>query len=305
MEEYKSNVLFENEYLFKILYLIRKNLPTSEFIYLLMFFLKYIGLILFSISLNVFDTNSSTNDNNKSYNNGKSARIILTDILIRNAQEMDELDSDNSLTDFRPPLPDNGGDNEVKPNSMNNNNMIQTIFKKFLINGDNFNILNDYYQIICLVGLIILVIYIFLWFMGYFYMKNKYYTKVPTTITDKKIKQINQSTKLEKRFFRFMTYFLFLIIFFHQYILEYYIFGFLGYILDSADAISSSSFMEHSNEVRLRNLEEYFTDLTFPKLFTIITNFIAIILISILFVLFLLINSSKTLYIKVNYSSSK
>ena len=200
MEEYKSNVLFENEYLFKILYLIRKNLPTSEFIYLLMFFLKYIGLILFSISLNVFDTNSSTNDNNKSYNNGKSARIILTDILIRNAQEMDELDSDNSLTDFRPPLPGDGGDNDPpKTNSMNNNNMIQTIFKKFLINGDNFNILNDYYQIICLVGLIILVIYIFLWFMGYFYMKNKYYTKVPTTITDIKIKQINQSTKLEKR----------------------------------------------------------------------------------------------------------
>ena len=301
MEEYKSNVLFENEYLFKILYLIRKNLPTSEFIYLLMFFLKYIGLILFSISLNVFDTNNSTNDNNKSYNNGKSARIILTDILIRNAQEMDELDSDNSLTDFRLPPPDNGGGGVVKTNSMNNNNMIQTIFKKFLINGDNFNILNDYYQIICLVGLIILVIYIFLWFMGYFYMKNKYYTKVPTTITDKKIKQINQSTKLEKRFFRFMTYFLFLIIFFHQYILEYYIFGFLGYILDSADAISSSSFMENSNEVHLRNLEEYLTDLTFPKLFTIITNFIAIIIVSILFVLFLLINSSKTLYINNNY----
>ena len=57
MEENKDNMIFEkNEYKFKILYLIRKNLPKSEFLYILMFFLKYIGIILFSISLNVYDT---------------------------------------------------------------------------------------------------------------------------------------------------------------------------------------------------------------------------------------------------------
>ena len=64
MEENKINLIFEkNEFRFRILYLIRKNLPKSEFLYLLMFFLKYIGLILFSISLNVFDTRNTTTNN--------------------------------------------------------------------------------------------------------------------------------------------------------------------------------------------------------------------------------------------------
>ena len=57
----------KNEYLFKILYLIRTNLPTNEIIYIIMFLFKYIGLILFSISLNQFKINKN-NNTEKSYN---------------------------------------------------------------------------------------------------------------------------------------------------------------------------------------------------------------------------------------------
>ena len=53
MEEERINIDFEkNEYLFKIIYLIRINQPKSEYMYIIMFLLKYIGLILLSISLN-------------------------------------------------------------------------------------------------------------------------------------------------------------------------------------------------------------------------------------------------------------
>ena len=210
MEENKYHFANEkNEYIFKILYLIRKNLPKSEFIYLLMFGLKYIGLILFSISLNVFDSDDNSSNFEK---------------------PMNEPDGNHD-----PPPSDNIME-RVKPNSSNSfsdsNNIIQKIFKKLLINGDNLNILNHSYQIICLIGFIILIIYIFLWIFGYFYMKNKYFNKNLITVTDRKIKKINQSSTFEKKYFKVLTYFLFLIIFFHQYIYEYYIFGFIGYIIN-------------------------------------------------------------------------
>ena len=53
MEDEKINIQYENNiYKFKILYLIRTNLPKSEYIYIITYLIKYMGLILFSISLN-------------------------------------------------------------------------------------------------------------------------------------------------------------------------------------------------------------------------------------------------------------
>ena len=270
MEENKYHFANEkNEYIFKILYLIRKNLPKSEFIYLLMFGLKYIGLILFSISLNVFDSD---------------------DISSNFEKPMNEPDGNHE-----PPPSDNIME-RVKPNSSNSfsdsNNIIQKIFKKLLINGDNLNILNHSYQIICLIGFIILIIYIFLWIFGYFYMKNKYFNKNLITVTDRKIKKINQSSTFEKKYFKVLTYFLFLIIFFHQYIYEYYIFGFIGYIINLSGYES-----EEQNSV----INNHFQNLIFPEILIIIINFITIFILLVLFAFFILINSSKTMYINNNY----
>ena len=72
MDENKIEIEYEkNEYLYKILYLIRINLPSIEFIYIIMFFLKYIGLVLFSISLNKWN-----NDRNIRANTDKNNDTI-------------------------------------------------------------------------------------------------------------------------------------------------------------------------------------------------------------------------------------
>ena len=139
MDENKANLVFEkNEYIFKILYLIRKNLPTSEFLYLLMFFLKYIGLILFSISLNTY--NSSSNSNTRKNISlmsdrpedkfGFSDKMFSSDIPFG---EREKEPSDINNNDY----------NSSTGSNNSNNNMVVVIFKKLLINGDNFKILND------------------------------------------------------------------------------------------------------------------------------------------------------------------
>ena len=52
MEEEEIKLQYENNlYLYKTIYLIRTNIPTSEILYMIMFFLKYIGFILLNISL--------------------------------------------------------------------------------------------------------------------------------------------------------------------------------------------------------------------------------------------------------------
>ena len=292
MDENKANLLFEkNEYIFKILYLIRKNLPKSEFLYLLMFFLKYIGLILFSISLNVYDSRSSNNsinnmnpninDNALNSENMKfSDKFFFSDIKMNEKGE--ELSNINSSSN----------------NSDNSNNMVVNIFKKLLINGDNFKTLNDSYQIICLIGFFIFVIYILLWILGGLYMKKKYYTKVSISITDQKIKQINQSTKSEKRFFRFMTYILFLIVFFHQYILEYYFFGFFGYIFNMIWGLETTN---TKNDNYTSYISNHLSNLILPELLSIFIHFLCIANILVIFVCFMLINSAKTLFINNNY----
>ena len=151
MDENKANLLFEkNEYIFKILYLIRKNLPNSEFLYLLMFLLKYIGLILFSISLNVYDTTSSKNSmtNQDPKPNGFSS--FKPDENFNFSSDIPMKDKNGDFSDIN--TSSNNSDNS-------NNNMIVTIFQKLLINGDNFKTLNDSYQLICLIGCFIFIIW--------------------------------------------------------------------------------------------------------------------------------------------------
>ena len=149
-----------------------------------MFLFKYIGLILFSVSLNEWDKN-------------------------KNIKKINSIDNNESTSDF-----------------------FYSIFSQFLISSKDLKILNGYYQQICISGFFLLVIYILLIIFGFFYMRTKYYNKTAITIIEKKIKNLNNNSKIEKILFKLITYIFFLIVFFHQYILEYYIFGFLGYILN-------------------------------------------------------------------------
>ena len=147
MEEEVFIIEYEkNEYIFKIIYLIRINIPSSEYIYMIMFFFKYIGFILFSISLNEWQIN---NKDNISIN------------------ENETIDDENLLknTPF---------------------NKINDILAKLLINGSDLKILRNYYQIICIIGFSLLFIYIFLVVFGIFYMKKKYYNKTSINMIEKK-----------------------------------------------------------------------------------------------------------------------
>ena len=173
---HNSNSLFEkNEYKFKLIYLIRKNLPKSEFLYLLMFALKYIGLILFSISLNVYDTrnnNSNTSTNNNDNNGKDTSEQIYNNFTNRPRPTHSQIDGLNFLSDLllrSDHLMNDNGKESYKNNDNNNysnnsdesssssQNSVQSLFRKLLINGDNYKFLNDSYQIICFSGFIILI----------------------------------------------------------------------------------------------------------------------------------------------------
>ena len=71
MEDEEKNIIYEkNLYKYKTLYLIRRNIPSAEYIYIIIFFLKYAGLILFSTSLNNKQENEPRDNlDNSSYIN--------------------------------------------------------------------------------------------------------------------------------------------------------------------------------------------------------------------------------------------
>ena len=253
MEDDKIGIQYErNEYIFRIIYLIRINIPSSEYIYIIMFFLKYIGLILFSISLNQWNNDIRTN-----------------------------IDDNNTIKLF----------------SNNSYNRINLIIEKFLINGNNLNILKYNYQIICLIGFSFLLLYILIIIFGFFYMKNKYYNKTFTTSIEKKIKRINNNSHFEEILFKIIAYVFFLIAFFHQYIIEYYIFGFLGYILYLFRILDSNILLYKSNNNYFVNIEEHLKNLSINPIPMIIINFITIISVLVIFIIFMIINSTKTLFI--------
>ena len=258
MEENLINNNYEkNEYIFKIIYLIRINLPSSEFLYVFMFLLKYIGLILFSMSLN------------------QIKKEILT----------------------KPPPEPNDFDKKKKFISQHYDDNIYVFFSKVLFCGNNIRILNGNYQMICIIGFCLLLMYIFIIIFGFFYMRNKYYDKNEITPIEKQIKNINNNSNFEEILFKYITFIFFLIVFFHQYIIEYYIFGFIGYILHLFTFFESIPFNYFNGQYYV-NIENHLKDLSFLPYINIIINSITILIVLIFFILFLLINSTNTIFIK-------
>ena len=80
MEDEKISIQYENNiYKYKILYLIRTNLPKSEYTYIVIFLLKYIGLILFSISLNEW-TSDEAQDNSRQESNNRNEQTSFFNV---------------------------------------------------------------------------------------------------------------------------------------------------------------------------------------------------------------------------------
>lgn len=157
MEEEENHIEFEQrEYIYKIIYLVRINLPSSEIIYFIMLLFKYLGLFAFSISLN--NINETT---------GKISQL-----------------------------------------SYNYYDRINYFLKNLLITGNSLKILDRNYQEICLAGFLIMILFVITIIYCIIYMKNKYYNKTITSIVDKKIKIINNSSKFEKKLYIFSNCFL-------------------------------------------------------------------------------------------------
>ena len=253
MDENEIQLKYEKkEYLFKMLYLIRTNLPLSEYIYIIMFILKYLSLILFSISLNEW----------------------------------------------------NNSDNIPKKNI--EKDLIHKFLSKLLINGNDLKILTKNYEDICMLGFVILIIFILLLILGFAYIKQKYFVKNMNSWVDKKIKKIDKIPLFQKYLFEILAYFFFLISFVHQYIIEYYFFGFFGLILYSFGVYEINTNLIEKNYFSY--IQNYTSDNTINFVKIIIINLITIIFVFLLSSLFLLINSTKTLFIEKGipfYSNKK
>ena len=241
MDENEKNLKNEEkDYLFKMIYLIRTNLPSSELVYIIMFILKYLSLILFSISLN-------------------------------------EWNSDKNVS----------GKNDVK-------DIMHMILSKFLISGNGLNFINKNYQEICILGFGILLFFILLLIIGFIHIRKKYYVKNLGSWEDKKIKKIDKNSLFQNYLFKILAYFFFLISFFHQYIIEYYFFGFLGITLYTFGVYESSS--DFIDPIYYSHMENYYNHINISPFHTIIINLLTIIIVFILSNFFLIINSTKTLF---------
>ena len=137
MEENDYNFqLKERKYLFKILYLIRINLPSYEFVYIIMFAIKYVGLILFSFSI------TEWNDH-------------FLDLFGSSSSS-----SSSPSPSFSPPA-----DFEMKDfgnQKIESKNLLYIFLSKFVIYGYNSEVKSTYYNEISLIGIAILLCYILL-----------------------------------------------------------------------------------------------------------------------------------------------
>ena len=262
MEDEKINIQYENNvYKFKILYLIRTNLPKSEYTYIITFFIKYIGLILFSISLNQWNADKA---NENSMNEGKG----------------------------------NLNNEPEEPSPLFN---VQNFFANLIITGHHFKVLTSFYEIICLLVFCFFIIYCFCIIYVMYLMKLKYHNKNQINEVDRKLSKINNSSKFEKKAIKICTYIFFAIAFLHQYIIEYFLLGFLINILNSFNVYDQESF----NTVVLKDysiyINQYILNKSFNTYFIIIINFVVMTLSFLFFIAFMILNSNKTLFINNGY----
>ena len=225
----KSKNIYNN-YIIRSSYLLISNFPSSDLFYIIMFSLKYVGLIV-------------------------NSRII----------EMTLNKCGISLNKY---------------------------LSNFLIFGKKLSPINKHYQIITIIGALFIVIYSIYFTYCYIYIKIKYQNK--KSLIEEKMEKNNE--KLEKILFTFISYIHLTIIFFHQYILEYFFFGIYGFIyykigIFSKNGTFSSKYIDTLHD----DYYDYFSNNNHSLIF-IASLFVVLIVFS-LFFLFLLFNTTKGLFL--------
>ena len=102
-----------------------------------------------------------------------------------------------------------------------NTTSLNKYLRNFLIFGKNLSPILNNYHIITIIGATFLFFFILFFLLSIIYMKIKY-GKIKTLIQEK-IEMINE--EIEKTIFNIICFIYITILFFHQYILEYYFLG--------------------------------------------------------------------------------
>ena len=184
------------------------------------------------------------------------------------------------------------------PEMSKNSNLfsVNKILSNFLIFGKNFKLLQNNYQFCCIFGALILLLYSIFCLLCFFYMKAKY-IKV-SSLKDYKIQNIGKNRKIENTLFKFISYIFIIIIFFRQYILEYYFFAIYSFFIYGNREFRDSDSITNTNkynENSYAQLYSYFSNCNYILCF--IVNIFVIILVMIFFVVFMLLNSTKGLFL--------
>ena len=169
---------------------------------------------------------------------------------------------------------------------------INKYLSNFLIFGKKFAGKIEYYSVFTSLGAFILIFYFILFICSIIYMKFKY--KNINSILDEKSHKVNE--KLENMIFKILSKILIVIIFFHQYILEYYFFGVYGFIYYSMGLFSKNGQFSSIYVDTLHNdLYSHFS--SHNNLYIFIINLLVIIMIFYLLFFFLKFNTVKCLFL--------
>ena len=187
--------------------------------------------------------------------------------------------------------------------SLSENNLsINKYISNFFIFGKSFSIVTNNYQLICIIGAIILLIFQIYIILCFTYMKARY--KNVRTLIIEKYKSINKNIKREENLFKIISYIILCIVFFHQYIIEYYFFGLYSFIYYNMGIFNK---IGQFPDIYVQNLHDdlfdYFQNNN-NHLLIFIINLIVIIVVILYLIIFLLFNSTKGLVLKHGFSYS-
>ena len=233
MNNNKKDIKRRNKYYaFKAIYIIRKNYPTSQVFYLIMFLFKYLGII----------------------SNSRIIEICLNE----------------------------------------NNLSINRYISNFFIFGKNFSLIYAKYQLISIIGAIIFLISIIFTISSYIFMHSRY--KNVRTLIGEKTRMEDTKIKIEEILFKIISYISLFIVFFHQYIIEYYAFGVYGFIYYQAGVFTKNgNFPNFYIDDLHKDLYDYF-QLDNHLLIFIVNLVVIFLVISYLFI-FLAFNTTKSLFL--------
>ena len=226
----EKNIPNENNmYLLKALYLMRKSTPISQTFLFVLFFTKYLGVIV-------------------------NSRII----------EMITSKGSVSLNKY---------------------------LKNLFLFGQDLSVMHRYYFEISIFGAILILCY-YIYFMSCFiYMRFTY--KNISSIMDEQAQSINKN--IERILYKILSYVTSFLIFFHQYIVEYFAFGIYGFIYNelgiSSKIVGSKTY---SQSMDLKFIDYLENGKHIPVL---IISLIVIILLIVNFFFFMWYNSVKGLFL--------